>query len=170
MKKTTKTTQSKTPAPAKKTVKAVTKAVKKAVVKKAPVKKTVSQKPAKSAVAAKPVAPAKSAAPAKPVAPAKSTAPAKKTPKPASKAVGAKVTAQVNIGFGNALYLRGEGQGLSWEKGVPMDCIADDLWSLSVTRSAQPLVFKFLVNDEIWSAGEDYVLTASQTGTFTPTF
>lgn len=139
MKKTTKTTQSKTPAPAKKAVKPAPKAVAKAVVKKAPVKKTVSKNAAKTAA-------------------------------PIKKAVGAKITAQVNIGFGNALYLRGEGQGLSWETGVPMDCIADDLWSLTVTRSAQPLVFKFLVNDEVWSAGEDYVLTANQTGTFTPTF
>ncbi len=156
MKKATKTTKSKTPTPAKKTVKAVTKAVKKAVVKvkKTAVKKTAAKKPTKKA--------------------ATSTA-AKKTTGSTKKTVTAKATkitisAKVDIGFGNTLYLRGEGKGLSWDQGVSMTCVADDEWSITVAKSAQPRLFKFLINDEAWCLGEDYSLRSNQSGTFTPNF
>jgi len=155
MKKATKTTKSKTPAPAKKAVKAVTKAVKKAVVK---VKKAVVKKTAATKTAVKKAVDKKAPAPIA----------TKKTV--TSRATKITISAKVDIGFGNTLFLRGEGKDLSWDQGVIMTCVADDEWSLSVAKSAQPRVFKFLINDETWCTGEDYSLRSSQSGTFTPSF
>lgn len=121
---------------------------------------------AKTPAAVKAPVAAKTAAPVK-VAPAKASTTVKKT---APKAAQISIVAQIDVGFGNTLFLRGEGPGLSWERGVPMDCVADDRWSIAVTESGRPYTFKFLLNDEIWCAGEDYSLPAGQNGTFYPEF
>lgn len=111
------------------------------------------------------------------------TAPAKKSAPPARKAPGAAVvkkttpkavdttiSARIDIGFGNSLYLRGEGPGLSWEKGVLMECTGDDRWTLKLRESARPIVFKFLRNDEVWSTGEDYSAKPGASAMFVPVF
>ena len=112
----------------------------------------------------------------KPVAkvPAKTTLP-KPDAAPAVKAIPSpvatsKIVAMINVGFGNTLYVRGEGAGLSWEKGVPLDCIADDQWSLSFGETSRPVVFKFLINDLTWSLGEDFVAQPGSSVVLTPTF
>ncbi len=161
MKKSTKTTKS--PAPA---TKAVTK--KKSV---APVAaaKTVAAKPAKKAPAkvAKPVA----VTPAKPAAKSAAKATAKPDVKPVAPAqIRTTITATIDIGFGNALYLRGEGAGLSWDRGLLMNCVSDDCWSLELSESARPIIYKFLVNDLTWSAGEDYTVGAGRSVKVVPTF
>jgi hypothetical protein len=143
----------------------------------------------KSAAKSKSIAPAKAAAPApakatKPAkpnvaTPAKKAAPAKKAVKPAlapavkpapAVPVHTVITANIDIGFGNALYLRGEGAGLSWDRGTLMNCVSDACWSLELAESARPVVFKFLVNDLSWSAGEDYVAAVGASLQVTPTF
>jgi len=117
--------------------------------------KKVSSKPAAKAPAAplwtKPV-----------VAPAVKAAP--------SSLATTKIVAQIDVGFGNTLYIRGEGPGLSWEKGVPLDCVADDQWTLSLSETSRPVVFKFLINDLTWSLGEDYVAQPGSSVTLAPTF
>lgn len=110
-------------------------------------------------------APAKKAAP-KPAAPA--PAPVAKTPAPSTSTT--IVTAQIDVGFGNTLYLRGEGPGLSWEKGVPLDCVADDKWSFTFIGAERPVVFKFLLNDLSWSLGEDYIAAPGAKVVVAPTF
>lgn len=80
------------------------------------------------------------------------------------------ITAQIDIGFGNTLYIRGDGPGLSWEKGVVMDCVIDDKWSISLSGVGAPVVFKFLVNDLTWSAGDDYVVNPGSELAVVPTF
>jgi hypothetical protein len=113
----------------------------------------------------------------------KALTPAKKTAKSVRKtatavpaaavlppAVVTTISAQVDVGFGNALYLRGEGPGLSWTQGVRMECVADDRWSLALGEAARPFVFKFLINDEKWSAGPDYTVSPGTTVTLSPTF
>lgn len=80
------------------------------------------------------------------------------------------ITARIDIGFGNALYLRGEGADLSWDRGTLMNCIADNCWSLELPASSRPVIFKFLVNDLSWSAGQDYVVASGDTLAITPTF
>jgi hypothetical protein len=112
-----------------------------------------------------------------------SPAPAKKSAKPAAKQkaapavkpiastrVATTIIAQIDIGFGNALYVRGEGPGLSWDRGVLMACLADNRWQAVLGESARPVVFKFLVNDLTWSAGEDYTVASGRSVTLTPVF
>jgi hypothetical protein len=124
-------------------------------------KKTTTKKPTSPA-------PAKKAAPA-----AKRAKTAAK--KPAVKAVASRsmtttITAQIDIGFGNALYIRGDGPGLSWDRGIVMDCLADSQWQIVLRESARPIIFKFLVNDLSWSAGEDYSVAPGARVVLTPTF
>ena len=114
-----------------------------------------AKKPALAAKPAKPVAKKKAAPTMKPV---------------ATKPVVTTITAKIDIGFGNALYMRGDGPGLSWDKGVLMTCVADSQWQLVLGESARPIVFKFLVNDLSWSAGEDFTAAPGSQVTLTPTF
>jgi len=112
----------------------------------------------------------------------KTLTPAKKTAKPARKAtpvtavqvqpapVVTTISANFDVGFGNALYIRGEGPGLSWDKGLRMECLADDRWSLTFAESSRPLVFKFLINDETWSTGVDFTVSPGASVTLTPSF
>jgi len=80
------------------------------------------------------------------------------------------ISAQVDVGFGNTLYIRGTGPGLSWEKGMPLDCVDDDKWSISLSNVVKPVVFKFLVNDLTWSTSDDYTIQPGDSGVFTPIF
>ncbi|MEO7597288.1 MAG: hypothetical protein ABIV50_00025, partial [Opitutus sp.] len=80
------------------------------------------------------------------------------------------ISANADVGFGNGLYVRGEGPGLSWEKGLRMECVADDRWSLALGESTRPFVFKFLVNDERWSIGDDYTIAPGASVMLTPAF
>ena len=80
------------------------------------------------------------------------------------------ITAAIDVGFGNALFIRGEGPGLSWEKGLSLNCITDTEWGINISGATQPLVFKFLLNDETWSLGEDFTLAPGKVGKFEPQF
>lgn len=128
-----------------------------------PAKKTTTKSVAKktTAVSAVPVAPAAVVPPPTPPAPA---------PKPAPAPVVTTITANFDVGFGNSLHLRGEGPGLSWEKGIAMTCVSGTTWAVELGESAKPFVFKFVINDEVWSGGEDYVAPSGSSVTLTPTF
>lgn len=139
--------------------------------------KTVAPKAAAKPAAAKAVAP-KKAAPVKKVAAAAPVAkPVKVTkvakapaPKVKSVAVTTTIVAAVDVGFGNSLTLRGEGPGLSWEIGVPLECSADDRWSITLPETTHPIICKFLINDLVWSAGEDYTVLPGSSVVLSPTF
>jgi hypothetical protein len=96
-----------------------------------------------------PTAPGRAAA--KPV----QKAPAKKA---AIKTTSTTITAKIDVGFGNAIYVRGDGPGLSWDKGLVMDCAADDEWTITISDAVKPVVFKLLMNDLTWCAGNDYLV------------
>ena len=96
------------------------------------------------------------------------------TPVPAAKVeptvVVTTISANFDVGFGNALYVRGEGSGLSWDKGLLMKCLDGNTWTIALGESAKPFVFKFVINDEIWSGGDDYVAASGSSVTLTPIF
>jgi len=124
------------------------------------------------AVATKPVAPAAAAAKAAPLAKVSkpvATVPAVSkpaSPKPVSNAT---IEAKIDVGFGNRIYLRGQGSGLSWERGVPLECVDSQTWRLTVPAQDK-LLFKLLLNDSIWAKGEDVVVTPGQRVEITPAF
>ncbi len=132
-----------------------------------PVKKTAAAPRKKAEPKAKaPAAPAP--VPAAPVVAPAVKAAAAPAAKPVRKPT--VIAARINIGFGNTLFVRGEGPGLSWDRGLAMDCLADDLWSVSLPGSGNGVVFKFLVNDLSWSAGSDFVVASGDSVELTPSF
>lgn len=87
---------------------------------------------------------------------------------PATKTV-TTIEAKIDVGFGNHLFVRGEGPGLSWEHGTPLKCIDPQTWQLSV-EAKDPLKIKLLLNDAIWMTGEDLVVPPGKRVEITPAF
>jgi hypothetical protein len=80
------------------------------------------------------------------------------------------VEAQVQLGPSDSLYIRGQGSGLSWEAGQPMTWVEPAKW-VWCTRAGQPgTEFKVLVNDEVWSMGENSVLRPGDVVRIQPQF
>ena len=104
------------------------------------------------------------------------TAPAKTTPKaaPVQKPVVADtspitIEAKIDVGFGNRLFLRGQGEGLSWDRGTPLECVDSQTWRL-IVPSKDKLQFKLLINDSVWAKGEDVVATPGKRVELVPAF
>jgi len=104
-------------------------------------------------------------------------APAKKAAAPAKKKTAASagssvtyISAQIDIGFGNHLTIRGDGPGLSWDEGLVMDCAGANLWTATISKATRPVSFKLLVNDLSWSTGADYVAAPGKSITIYPAF
>ena len=126
-----------------------------------------SSKPTKTPAPAKKSAPA----PKAPASAAKTASPKTAAPKAtAPKAIVTTISARIDVGFGNSLFVRGEGPGLSWDQGVAMECTGDDQWTLVLGESARPLAFKFLIHDPVWSVGEDYSAKPGSSLLLVPTF
>jgi len=53
------------------------------------------------------------------------------------------------IGIGNRLFIRGEGPGLSWEKGVPLQFISIGKWRWETNDAGAPIRFKLYKNDDV---------------------
>ncbi|MDR3144194.1 MAG: hypothetical protein LBT64_01685 [Puniceicoccales bacterium] len=79
-----------------------------------------------------------------------------------------KIVANVDVGFGNHLYIRGDGCGLSWEKGAKMTHIGDTHWEWECQCKANKMCFEFktLINDQIWSTGDNYVAIGKRNEVF----
>lgn len=70
------------------------------------------------------------------------------------------VEARIDVGLGNSVFIRGQGAGLSWEKGLPLNCIDGSAWIWSTKQNQGKMVFKLLLNDQVWAKGEDVVVEA----------
>ena len=86
-----------------------------------------------------------------------------KTPPTATAPAGDVTTIDVklDVGFGNAVFLRGHGGGLTWERGVALSCVDGKTWRWS-GKVKDPITFKPLINDKIWSAGNDLTVKPGQ--------
>lgn len=80
------------------------------------------------------------------------------------------ILARIDVGFGNLLYIRGEGPGLSWDRGVPMECASSDTWTWSTAAASRPFAYKVVINDEQWSVGDDYIASVGVGNTVWPAF
>jgi hypothetical protein len=90
-------------------------------------------------------------------------------PAPPASGVLTTIDVKMDVGFGNAIYLRGEGSGLTWERGKALVCVDGGTWRWSQTVSA-PITFKVLLNDKVWSAGKDLVIKPGQKIEVAPSF
>ncbi|HVU16974.1 MAG TPA: hypothetical protein VHD32_08610 [Candidatus Didemnitutus sp.] len=59
-----------------------------------------------------------------------------------------RLLATAYIGIGNKLFIRGDGPGLSWEKGVPMQFVSIGKWGWSTQDAAGPVSVKLYKNDD----------------------
>jgi len=126
------------------------------------VKPAVTQaKPVPSEI--KPAAPVAKPAPVAVSKPAPAAPPAPASRKPVT------IEAKIDVGFGNALYLRGEGNGLNWNHGVPLTCVDGTTWKWSAV-AGEKLQFKLLLNDAIWAKGENLVATPGERIEIAPAF
>jgi hypothetical protein len=140
----------------------------KAVAKKTTTKPVAAKKTAVKKVAAKTIVTKKVAAPkpaSKPVAP---KAPAK--PKAKSKPSLTRILVKADVGFGNELHLRGAGGGLSWDYGTTMENASADEWLWQGEVKSGEVVFKVLLNDTLWSVGDDCVVAAGASIVVEPVF
>lgn len=106
---------------------------------------------------------AKKTAVKKPAAPAKKLA-------TKSKKTTTTIIAKVDVGWGNSVYIRGIGGGLSWDVGVLMDNHRKDEWSWSCPASDGPITFKFVRNDAHWALGPDHIAVPGETSVTVPQF
>ena len=106
------------------------------------------------------VAAAPTPAPAKP-APVKSAA--------ATSDVPVTIEAKIDVGYGNNLFVRGQGGGLSWDRGLPLQNVDSKTWRL-IVPAKDKVQFKFLINDAIWCQGEDLVAAPGKKLEVTPAF
>lgn len=143
------------------TQKTAKKAAKKVAAKKTPAKKAAKKVAAKKAVTKTVKKVAAKKAPAKKVTTAKSATKAGKT---------TSIIANVDVGFGNSLYIRGEGAGLSWDKGTLLENVSPYEWTYSTTKARGEVTFKFLINDEAWAEGENLTVPAGGTSVSSPSF
>jgi hypothetical protein len=79
------------------------------------------------------------------------------------------IDVKLDVGFGNAVFLRGHGGGLTWERGVALSCVDGKTWRWSATIK-DPITFKPLINDKIWSAGTDLTAKPGQKLEIKPSF
>lgn len=80
------------------------------------------------------------------------------------------VEARIDVGLGNQLFIRGEGNGLSWEKGEPLQCLDGSTWIWSTTSSVDKLVFKLVLNDRVWAQGDNVTAPAGKRTEVVPAF
>ncbi len=151
--------------PVKKTTK---KAAKKTAAKKAPAKKTAVKKAAKKAPAKASTSSTSSGQASSAQKKAAKKTPAKKAP--AKKVAKTSIIARVDVGFGNQLYVRGEGAGLSWDKGVLMKNVSPYEWAFETTKASGEVSFKFLLNDEAWAEGDNLSVAAGGESVSSPVF
>ena len=72
--------------------------------------------------------------------------------------------------LGHALFIRGQGEGLSWDKGQPLSRFDGSRWVWSSHQARDKVVFKLLLNDRVWARGEDVVVRAGARVELAPVF
>lgn len=65
------------------------------------------------------------------------------------------ITVKFDTGLGNQLFIRGSGPGLSWERGIPLRNVGNDLWVFQTEGDFEQFEYKILLNDKQWEEGEN---------------
>lgn len=73
-----------------------------------------------------------------------------------------RLLATAYIGIGNKLFIRGDGPGLSWDHGVPMQFVSIGKWGWSTQDAAGPVRCKLYKNDEVLALTGELVLEAGR--------
>jgi hypothetical protein len=76
----------------------------------------------------------------------------------------------VDLGSNNAVFIRGRGAGLRWDKGQQLACVGPRIWVFSAEASGERVEFQLLLNDEVWARGETRLLDVGGIVEVTPDF
>ena len=75
-----------------------------------------------------------------------------------------------DVGWGNTLFIRGEGGSLNWDKGIPLQYDEKKAHWYWECKTEKPIEFKLLINDETWSEGDNFILKPGKTKKLQPSF
>jgi len=67
-----------------------------------------------------------------------------------------RITVTAYIGIGNRLFIRGEGPGLSWDKGIPLQFVSIGKWRWETMDADKPVYFKLYKNDDVESTNRNH--------------
>ncbi len=67
-----------------------------------------------------------------------------------------RITATAYIGIGNRLFIRGDGPGLSWDKGIPLQFVSIGKWRWETMDADKAISFKLYKNDEVESTNRNH--------------
>jgi len=82
----------------------------------------------------------------------------------------ARVTVKYDVGFSNALYIRGEGANLNWNCGIKMNNICCDEWIWECEVPFHTCAFKVLINDQYYELGGNHIMEQGSHLEYTPHF
>ena len=80
------------------------------------------------------------------------------------------VEANVNVGLGNAIYIRGQGDGLSWDNGQRLSRGFGGTWIWTTSKARGKVQFRLLLNDKTCAKGEDFAVEAGKLIEMAPVF
>lgn len=81
-----------------------------------------------------------------------------------------RILVKYDCGFSNALYIRGSGANLNWNKGQMLKNIAADEWVWETAAPFKECEFKVLLNDSIYESGDNHRLAPGMAIQYTPKF
>lgn len=82
----------------------------------------------------------------------------------------AMVTANIQMGIGSKLFIRGEGGGLSWEKGISMAYESLGKWQWVSEPLKKPITYRIYKNDEVSEKMERRIIKPGQQEEIHPEF
>jgi hypothetical protein len=65
------------------------------------------------------------------------------------------VQARIELNFENRLFIRGEGEDLTWRRGRPLTQLDKTTWIWTAHPAMERVNFQLLLNDLIWAKGEN---------------
>ena len=80
------------------------------------------------------------------------------------------VAVDLELGANNAVFIRGKGCGLRWDRGQPLTCLGPRRWVWSAGPSEEGVEFGLLLNDQVWARGDKIVLDPGRSIEITPDF
>lgn len=81
-----------------------------------------------------------------------------------------RVIVKYDVGFGNALYIRGKGANLNWDRGIMLRNVKPNEWHWETDLPFNACEFKVLINDNEYEVGDNHPLTAGSSIQYTPRF
>jgi hypothetical protein len=110
-----------------------------------------------------------SVTPAKPAKPAK---PAQRRAKPKVRSELTPIRVHYNVGMGNRITVRGDTNPFGWDSGIDAQNEAADVWEFKLegVPAGKTFQVKPLINDTIYSTGDNFVGTGGQTLDIYPAF